>query len=187
MHSFIFPMSYSRCIHTRTDKTFWNIIKCRSCQSMSINVWINCYSCELIRLWKYFSVCSDIFLNLINLNQILITITIFQSIWYQMEFCLVPNQSEKGNYNRKSDHIKILLSKVVYMIWIENIWISFINIYSYILLWAISWERLAYPALSQKWLFLSFWSKEMPNVLKSMEKQKFWFLWIFLFKKIVNF
>ena len=40
------------------------------------------------------------FWNLVKYNHFLIVITLFKLIWHQMKFRLVPNQSEKWNYNQ---------------------------------------------------------------------------------------
>ena len=51
--------------------------------------------CEIVTYNKNKSTNGEPFLNIINRNQILITITVFRLIRHQAEFQLVPNQSEQ--------------------------------------------------------------------------------------------
>ena len=50
---------------------------------------------------SFLIICTEeIFLNLVNLNQIWIAITLFRIMTrHKTEFCSVPNQSEKCKYN----------------------------------------------------------------------------------------
>ena len=51
----------------------------------------------ILTFWK--AAAEDLILNLVNLNQIKIVITLFRLLWYLTWFRLLSYQSEKCNYN----------------------------------------------------------------------------------------
>ena len=72
---------------------------------------------------------ENYFLNLVDLYQILIVVTLFRLIWYQTEHSLVPNHSEKGNYNPNLVKINQVQKKVLFvynkMFCMQNQFINF--------------------------------------------------------------
>ena len=54
-------------------------------------------------------------LNLVNLNQIWIVITLFRLILHKTEFILVPNKMETGKYNLISVDLRRIRSRILFL------------------------------------------------------------------------